>query len=63
MTVAPGVTATTSMFVLAPSSAFEHDAYRVRFRVTDGSSFRREFDWKLRGPEREESEHSGKESR
>lgn len=63
MTVAPGVTATTSLFVLAPSSAFEHDAYRVRFRVSDGTAFTREFDWKLRGPEREESEHREKESR
>lgn len=50
LTVNPGVTATTSVFVLAPLSAFGHDSFPVRFRISDGNTFRREFGWRLRGP-------------
>ena len=59
--VNPGVTATTSVFVLAPTAAFRDETLRVRFRVSDGGRFRKEFDWRLRGPEH--TEPDGREAR
>jgi cytochrome c oxidase accessory protein FixG len=51
LVVAPGTTATTSVFVLAPEAAFADESFPVRFRVSDGRTYRQEFAWKLRGPE------------
>ncbi|HVZ48376.1 MAG TPA: cytochrome c oxidase accessory protein CcoG [Gemmatimonadaceae bacterium] len=54
LTVAPGVTATTSVFVVAPGAAFHDERLDVRFRVSDGGTWHREFPWPLRGPARAE---------
>jgi cytochrome c oxidase accessory protein FixG len=50
LAVAPGVTATTSVFVLAPRSAFRDEHLNVRFRIGDGASYHQDFVWPLRGP-------------
>ena len=54
LTVAPGQTATTSLFVMTTTDRFTHELYPVRFRVSDGAAFRKEYDWKLRGPEHDD---------
>jgi hypothetical protein len=56
LSVAPGVTATTSVFVVAPGAAFHEERLDVRFRVSDGGAWHREFPWPLRGPESAEPE-------
>lgn len=50
LTVAPGATATTSLFVLVPAGAFHDASLPVRFRVHDDQSYRADFPWRLRGP-------------
>jgi cytochrome c oxidase accessory protein FixG len=50
--VRAGSHATTSVFVIAPASAFSHGVRPVRFRVSDGAGFSREAAYKLLGPER-----------
>ena len=49
--VPAGEQRTTSVFVLAPKSAFSHAERAVHFRVTDGSGYRAEFPYQLLGPE------------
>ena len=53
--VDPGVTATTSVFVLAPEASFHDESFAVRFRLSDGKGFQKEFHWRLRGPEQPEN--------
>jgi len=49
--VAAGEQRTTSVFVLAPKSAFSHGRRAVHFRVTDGHGYRAELPYQLLGPE------------
>jgi cytochrome c oxidase accessory protein FixG len=51
VTVPAGETVTTSVFVVQAADRFEGGARRVRFRITDGESFTREYPWLLLGPE------------
>src|SRR5690606_29232531 len=48
--VAPGETVTTSVFVMQSETRFAAGERLVRFRVTDGADFTREFAWRLPGP-------------
>ena len=49
--VPAGETLTTSVFVVQPADRFHAGERRVRFRVTDGTDFTREYQWTLLGPE------------
>ncbi|HYQ42372.1 MAG TPA: cytochrome c oxidase accessory protein CcoG [Polyangiaceae bacterium] len=49
--VAAGEQRTTSVFVMAPRSAFTHGGRAVHFRVTDGHGFRADLPYELLGPE------------
>lgn len=49
--VAVGEQRTTSVFVLAPKSAFLHGRRAVHFRITDDHGYRAEFPYELLGPE------------
>jgi cytochrome c oxidase accessory protein FixG len=48
--VAPGETMTTSVFVLQEAERFPAGERRVRFRLSDGGKFSREYAWRLPGP-------------
>ena len=48
--VAPGKTVTTSVFVLQDAARFARGERRVRFRISDGDQFAREYPWRLPGP-------------
>lgn len=48
--VAPGETMTTSVFVLQGAERFPTGERRVRFRLSDGGKFSREYAWRLPGP-------------
>ena len=48
--VASGATVTTSVFVMQDQSRFEQGERRVRFRISDGARYEREFSWRLPGP-------------
>lgn len=48
--VAPGETVTTSVFVLQGAERFPDGERRVRFRLSDGEKFTREYAWRLPGP-------------
>jgi len=50
LTVASGVSVTTSVFVLQDGARFTAGERRVRFRISDGQRFEREFAWRLPGP-------------
>ena len=61
LAVRSGRTATTSLFVILPPSAFRDHERDVRFRVSDGAGFTEEYRWRLRGPDaREEREEREK---
>ena len=49
--VPAGATLTTSVFVVQDAERFHAGERRVRFRVTDGADFTREYPWTLLGPE------------
>ncbi len=49
--VAPGATAATSVFILQGAERFDDGERRVRFRISDGAGFEREFPWRLLGPD------------
>ncbi len=49
--VQAGHTLTTTVFVVQSPTRFERGERRVRFRLTDGDTFTREFNWRLLGPE------------
>jgi cytochrome c oxidase accessory protein FixG len=49
--VAAGHNVTTTVFVVQPAERFDDGERRVRFRLTDGGRFTREFGWRLLGPE------------
>ena len=49
--VAPGQTVTTTVFVVQPADRFDYGERHVRFRLTDGERFTREFPRRLLGPE------------
>ena len=49
LSVGGGKMASTSVFVMLPSSAFRDGAEAVRFRVS-GTDFHEEYPWRLRGP-------------
>lgn len=51
--VAAGRTVTTTVFVVEPGDRFRDGERAVRFRVSDGDSFTREFAWRLIGPRAE----------
>lgn len=48
--VAPGEMMTTSVFVLQGAERFPAGERRVRFRLSDGGKFSREYAWRLPGP-------------
>jgi cytochrome c oxidase accessory protein FixG len=48
--VAAGASVTTSVFVMQSMERFANGERRVRFRISDGSKFAREFAWRLPGP-------------
>lgn len=48
--VAPGATTTTSVFVVAPGTAFRDGRLDVRFRISDAGSWHEDVRWPLRGP-------------
>lgn len=48
--VAAGATVTTSAFVMQDPQRFAAGERRVRFRISDGDTFTREFTWRLPGP-------------
>jgi cytochrome c oxidase accessory protein FixG len=52
LTVAPGKTVSTTVFVLLPAAAFENGEHPARFRVSNDRAFADTFQWRLRGPER-----------
>jgi cytochrome c oxidase accessory protein FixG len=49
--VPAGEQRTTSVFVLAPQSAFSHGSRAVHFRITDDHGYRADFPYELLGPE------------
>lgn len=49
--VPAGATLTTSVFIVQGVDRFHAGERRVRFRVTDGEDFTREYPWTLLGPE------------
>jgi cytochrome c oxidase accessory protein FixG len=49
--VAAGHSITTTVFVVQPAERFHDGERRVRFRLSDGVGFTREFVWRLLGPE------------
>jgi cytochrome c oxidase accessory protein FixG len=49
--VPAGEQRTTSVFVLAPRSAFSHASRAVHFRITDGHGYVADFPYELLGPE------------
>jgi cytochrome c oxidase accessory protein FixG len=49
--VAAGHNLTTTVFVVQPADRFAGGERRVRFRLSDGAEFSREFAWRLLGPE------------
>lgn len=49
--IAAGDQRTTSVFVMAPRSAFSHGRRAVHFRVTDDHGYRADFPYELLGPE------------
>jgi cytochrome c oxidase accessory protein FixG len=51
--VAPGRTVTTSVFVVGDAGRFRGGERRVRFRVSDGAGFERDYPWRLHGPDPE----------
>lgn len=51
--VAAGKTVTTTMFVVEPEDRFVAGEHRVRFRLSDGAAFTREYVWRLLGPRSE----------
>lgn len=51
--VAAGQSVTATVFVVGNADGFKDGERRVRFRVSDGASFNREFDWRLLGPRAE----------
>jgi cytochrome c oxidase accessory protein FixG len=50
LSVAPGVTATTSVFVVAPEAGFHDEHLSIRLRISDGAAYHEVFEWRLRGP-------------
>ena len=42
---------TTSFFIVQPEGRFDEGERHVRFRVSDGAGYSREFGWRLLGPE------------
>ncbi len=48
--VAAGATITTSVFVVQGADRFVGGERRVRFRLSDGGEYSREFSWRLPGP-------------
>jgi len=51
MPIAAGEQRTTSVFVMAPKSAFSHGSRAVHFRVTNDHGYRADFPYELLGPE------------
>ena len=49
--VRAGATITTTVFVVQSPDRFDDGERRVRFRLTDGAAFTREYTWRLLGPE------------
>ena len=49
--VRAGHSESTTVFVMQDEDRFEHGERRVRFRITDGARFIREYSWRLLGPE------------
>jgi len=49
--VAAGHNVTTTVFVVQSAERFDDGERRVRFRLTDGARYTREFGWRLLGPE------------
>ncbi|MDQ8165929.1 MAG: cytochrome c oxidase accessory protein CcoG [Gemmatimonadota bacterium] len=54
LSVAPGVTRTTSVFIVAPASSFHEASREIHFTLTDGRAYRAAFEWHLRGPRRDD---------
>jgi cytochrome c oxidase accessory protein FixG len=52
--VPAGSTATTSVFIVLPSTSFHDGERRVAFSVSDGAGFTRRIDYRLVGPEHED---------
>jgi len=59
LAVAPGKTAATTAFVLAPRALFAAGPRRVRLRVSDGAGFVKELPYELLGPRATASYRSG----
>ena len=49
--VPTGGTTTATVFVVQPAARFANGERLVRFRLSDGESFTREFSWRLLGPQ------------
>jgi len=49
--VSAGATVTTSVFVVQEPERFVNGERRVRFRISDGDEFAREYAWRLPGPQ------------
>ncbi len=56
--LAAGASVTTSVFVIQAPARFDDGERRVRFRISDGAKFSREFNWRLPGPDRPDSPSS-----
>ncbi len=50
MAVEPGTHRTTSLFLVAPRSAFQEGKLSLRLRISDGAGFEHEQEYKLLGP-------------
>ncbi len=62
LTVGGGRMASTSVFVMLPTSAFHEGEHRARFRVT-GGGFSEDLSWRLRGPSEEHDQRRKQEER
>jgi hypothetical protein len=49
--VPAGETVTTTVFVVQPADRFPGGERAVRFRLSDGDAYTREFAWRLLGPQ------------
>jgi len=56
--LAAGASVTTSVFVIQSPGRFDDGERKVRFRISDGGKFSREFSWRLPGPDEDESSES-----